>query len=348
MDHDGITVILDSPPPESGGLTLGSSRDGRSLNAYRFGRGSAKVSLIAGCHGDEPVGPRLLRHLVGCLERLPAHHPWLEELEWWIVPHANPDGEARNQAWSSGGGPALDPGLYLRHVARERPGDDIEFGFPRHAADRGARPENQAIRDWWATQAEPFRLHCSLHGMAIAGGPWFLIDQAWQDRTLRLKESCREKTAELGYSLHDVERHGEKGFVRLGRGFCTRPDSRAMRRYFLDLGDEETAEKFRPSSMETIRGLGGDPLTLVSEIPLFITPGVGETLGPPDPVAQKWRERIQTWRLRLLRGEDSDSITTEAQALGLRPMPIRDQMILQWTLVAAGLDCVRDQPPSLL
>ena len=94
--------------------------------------------------------------------------------------------------------------------------------------------------------------------------------------------------------------------------------------------------------METIRALGGDPLTLVSEMPLFITPGVGETLGPPDPVAEDWRQRIDGWRLQLARS-DSDAEVRQAMAeLGLYPMPVRHQMVLQLPLVFAGLAAVGD------
>ncbi len=115
--------------------------------------------------------------------------------------------------------------------------------------------------------------------MGFAAGPWFLVEGEWKDRCNVLKERCAARVAELGYALHDVQRNGEKGFFRLGRGFCTRPDSKYMRKHFSQLGDNRTAALFRPSSMETVRALGGDPLTLVSEMPLFITPGVGEELG---------------------------------------------------------------------
>jgi hypothetical protein len=140
--------------------------------------------------------------------------------------------------------------------------------------------------------------------------------------------------------LHDVDRRGEKGFFRLGRGFCTRPDSRYMREHFMQHGDEETAALFRPSSMETIRSLGGDPLTLVSEMPLFITPGVGEQLGPPDPVARGWKERIDGWRAQVHLKDGPRAVAAAAEAGGLRPMPVRDQMMLQWAFVTAGLEQV--------
>ncbi|MCG8467140.1 MAG: hypothetical protein MJB57_02890 [Gemmatimonadetes bacterium] len=110
-----------------------------------------------------------------------------------------------------------------------------------------------------------------------------------------------------------------------------------MIEHFEALGDHETAAKFRPSSMETIRRLGGDPLTIVSEMPLFITPGVGERLGPPDPVAVEWQTKIDAWRAEVIATGETASVDRAAAAAGLVPMPIRDQMDLQWTFVRAAL-----------
>ena len=113
-----------------------------------------------------------------------------------------------------------------------------------------------------------------------------------------------------------------------------------MREHFLGLGDKATADRFRPSSMETVRSFGGDCLTVVSEMPLFITPGVGETLGPPDPIREAWLERRNRWVSVLRSGTDDEVASVEAEIAtsGLQPMPIRDQMVLQWTLVAAAID----------
>ena len=93
--------------------------------------------------------------------------------------------------------------------------------------------------------------------------------------------------------------------------------------------------------MEAVRSLGGDTLTLVTEMPLFITPGVGETLGPPDPEAVRWKARIDGWRAELAAGRAAPAeVTREGARLGIRPMPVTDQMKLQWTLVEAGLEAV--------
>ena len=193
-----------------------------------------------------------------------------------------------------------------------------------------------------------------MHGMSVAAGPYFLVERSWWPRLGKMAETLTREVEDAGYTLHDVERHGEKGFHRLARGFCSRPDSRAMRRHFLDLGDPETAARFRPSSMEALRALGGDPLTLVTEMPLFVTPGVGAELGPPDPALIRWRERIAGWEARL-RGvaEAGDeaarveaAVREEAGQAGLRAMPVKDQMRFQWAFIREGLRAVGARLPE--
>ena len=243
------------------------------------------------------MGPRFLRRLVGRLSG-PGGDELRRRATWFVIPHLNPDGAAANAAWQPAGAERYDFADWLCHRVRELPGDDIEFGFPRGEDDADARPENRAAWEFWRGAA-PFDLHVSLHGMSVAAGPYFLVERSWWPRFEEMARGLAREVRRAGYELHDVEREGEKGFHRLARGFCSRPDSRAMRQHFLDLGDQETAARFRPSSMEAVRALGGDTLTLVTEMPLFITPGVGAELGPPDPVLVRWRERIAEWEGRV-------------------------------------------------
>lgn len=279
---------------------------------------------------------RLATHLAG----LPEDAPALTAASWYLVPHVNPDGEARNQAWTESvfghsGSPApqaeIDLALYLRHVVRESPGDDVEFGFPRNAEDREARPENRAVADFLHPGA-PFALHASFHGMAFAAGPWFLLERAWIDRTAAMREQLRDRVRRLDYVLHDIDRVGEKGFDRIEEGFTTRPDSRAMAAHFEALGDPETAALFRPSSMELVRSLGGDPLTLVSEMPLFLAPQRFYRGGDPIRPA----ETVELYRL----AADPGALRARAQELGVRPMPVTDQMRLQLEYLTAAIDAV--------
>lgn len=305
-----IEEILDTeaPPPLR---PIGRSREGREILGAVLGSGPRHVSLIGGCHADEPVGPWMLRRLAGHLASRPdTRHTW------YIVPHVNPDGEARNAAWAEPGlrAGAFDLHLYLRHAMREKPGDDVEFGFP------DLRPENRAVAAFLASGA-PFALHGSFHGIAFASGPWFLIEPAWVDRTAGLRHALRERVRALGYGLFDVDRGGEKGFRRIDEGFSTRPDSRSMIAWFEERGDPATAAKLRPSSMEHVRSLGGDPFTFVSEMPLFLRPlPDGDTGRPDDPVFRAWLERAA------LCGDER-----------VRGMPIRDQMRLQLAFLDEAL-----------
>jgi hypothetical protein len=333
-------LSLDASIPA--GLPIGFSREDREIAGHRFGRGPLKISLIAGCHADEPVGPAMLRRLAGFLATRPEDDPLLAAATWYLVPHANPDGEARNAAWSEATLSTVDHlgredrgydlPLFLHHAVRERPGDDMEFGFPRHANDTSARPENRAVAAFLAPVA-PFALHASFHSIAFASGPWFLIEPAWIDRTADLRRRLRERVRAMGYQPFDVDRGGEKGFWRIDEGFTTRPDSRAMVDWFEARGDAATAALFRPSSMEHVRSLGGDPFTLVSEMPLFLRPLVdGDTGRPDDP-------RFRAFFERLL-GKSSEEVRAEAERSGVRPMPLRDQMRLQLAFLNEALAAV--------
>ncbi len=329
-----IDAILRTPPidAEAGGA-IGASRDGRTLRGFRIGDGARRISLIGGCHADEPVGPWMLQRFVAWLLAHDPAGPWRRDRTWLIVPHANPDGDAVNRAWAEPAPPddaGFDLRRYVDHRVREAPGDDVEFGFPRGDDDAGARPENRAIAAF--LDGPPLKLHVTFHGTAFTGGPWFLIEPAWIERTDALRRTLADAVARLGYRLHDVERGGEKGFVRIGRGFCTRPNADAMRDHFLALDDPDTAARFRPSSMDWVRARGGDPLTLVSEMPLFLVDGMGETIVPADPIAIDFRDaRLPAF------AADRSAATLDA----VEAMPIGDQMRLQLAMLDAGLAAVR-------
>ena len=330
---------------------IGRSRDGRPIGAWRGGRGPRSVSLVAGCHPDEPVGPATLRRLSGWLATRPDHDPAITELRWSIIPHANPDGEAANAVWATrtlevsdhqgAADHGFDLAAYSAGVMREAPGDDVEFGFPRSAGDVGARPENRAIADFLAGSA-PYAVHGSFHGMAFAPGPWFLLEAGWVDRTTAMRERLRKRVREMDYLLFDPDRGGEKGFSRIDEGFTTRPDSGAMRRHFLEHGDPETAALFRPSSMEHVRSLGGDPLTFVSEMPLFLLPPPGTPCEFPDPATgTEGRVAFHGWLADQFGGRSAVEAIRAAAHHGIRPMPIRDQARLQLEFLDAVLSAAR-------
>ncbi len=386
---------------------IGHSRAGRPIRGWRLGTGPLRISLLGGCHADEPVGPRFLRRFLRELTG-PRGDELRAAATWTVIPHLNPDGAIANDAWQTPGAASYDFADWLRHRRRELPGEDIEFGFPRGPDDLDAarpnpdrgespaertdapslrsasaqataavsngdagpanpdpeaakaaqpsppRPENVAAWRFWRSGA-PYDLHVSMHGMSVAAGPYFLVERSWWPRFADAARELATEVATAGYTLHDVERNGEKGFHRLAPGFCSRPDSRAMRRHFLALGDPRTAARFRPSSMEAVRTLsGGGTLTLVTEMPLFVIPGVGRELGPPDPALMRWRERIAGWgeRVAVAVGEGEGvaarvqaEVRAEAVAAGLKSMPVRDQMRFQRAFIGAGLSIIGSAAP---
>jgi hypothetical protein len=320
-------------------IKIGLSREKRAIHGFEIGSGDVNISLLAGSHADEPIGPVFLRRLVNYLQSNPDCQ-WLQDYCFYIVPDVNPDGALVNAKWFRGHSYPIDLISYLSQRKRELPGDDIEFGYPIDIKDSKARPENQAVFKFWNNKV--FHLHISFHGMGFSAGPWFLLEKSWDQKGKldEFKKKCLVKVNKMGYVPHDVERHGEKGFWRLGKGFCTRPDSKEMKRFFLNQENSVMAEKFRPSSMESIRSISGDVLTLVSEMPLFILPGVGKDLGPPDPIYSLWKTRIAQWELELSLDVGSDKIRQQAQAWGLKTMPIEDQLYFQALMLEESLKAI--------
>ena len=312
---------------------LGESEDGRPLLGVVLGTGAKAVSLIAGNHADEPVGPETLRLFIReGLKRREALASLFEAFRFVVVPHTNPDGEARNQAWMT-----VWPDLeaYVQEVEREAPGRDVEFGFP------SMRAENRAVSEFLQAHA-PFSLHMSLHGMAFSEGAMLLINRPWTFRTERLQAGFAEAAREAGLRLHDHNRKGEKGFFYLGPGFTTTPEGGAMRTFFRSQGDEATAALFHASSMDFVERLGGDPLCLVTELPLFLVEREGAMYDPGVPAAYlAFKQRLPEWRLLLQQGDSASDLLSGFQ---IQPLSLATAIRIQLCALELGLETVRRRP----
>ncbi len=311
-------------------VRLGESEEGRSIDGVVLGRGERHVSLLAGNHPDEPVGPDFLRRFAGAVSHCPdAYGPLLDAFRFFIAPHTNPDGAFRNRAWRKVWNESADrteaiAAAYLRHAMREPPGRDVEFGFP------DMRPENRAVAAWLRKHG-PFVLHGSLHGMGISGGALLLIEKHWGYRAARLQARFREAAQAERLPLYDRNRQGEKGFFYLAPGFWTTPEAPAMRAFFEARGDMETAALFRSSSMEYVRSLGGDPLCYVTELPLFLARGLSPASGSQQIIAKL--------RLRLAQSDDArEDIRRDMQRLALRPLPLASALRMHLRTLSAALE----------
>lgn len=244
---------------------IGKSRAGRPLYGITVGDKADPVTTItAGAHADEPAGPMAAMILAETLARGRASAFIPNRKTYYICPQVNPDGGEANREWFA---PVPDLETYLRHVKREGPGDDIEFGYPGDGK-RALRPENQAVADYFSSAPQPASDHISLHSMAFASGAWFLLNsEAAYDE--EMQEYLTEMARADSFKLHDMQRNGDKGFNRIAPGICTTPDSRAMAAHFEKLDDPETAAKFHFSSMEWAEARNPLAMCMVTELPMF-------------------------------------------------------------------------------
>ena len=305
--------------------TIGHSGEGRLIAGVTLGTGPRLATLMAGAHADEPVGPETLRTLV--LEGLAARD-WgapdggMEDLfERWtlrVVPHLNPDAEARNQPWIArfdARAPVASLAHYLRHRLREAPGRDAEFAFP------DARPETAAATRFLFQGAAP-DLHASLHGMGFSEGALLLLDRDHlaAPETEPLRDAFRQAARDAGLGLHDHDRAGDKGFLYSGPGFTSTPLGRAMRDHFLALGDAATAARFGLSSMETAalaaeRAGAAPPLAVVTELPLFVFEAPHEHAPGAPALLNRWAET---------KDAAAEAVSDEARLAALvRPLGMR-------------------------
>ena len=322
--------------------SLGASEEGRPLYGVTLGHGPQTVTLMAGAHADEPVGPETLRTFI--LETL-ANRDWLSEGDGFadlfdrftfrVIPHVNPDGEARNQPWIEAW---PDVEAYLRHRVREQPGRDIEFGYP------AMRVENR-LAARFLFDYSPIALHMSLHGMGFSEGALLLIERQWVGHTAALRAAFAEAARDAGLALHDYDRGGEKGFDYIDPGFSTTPEGAAMRYHFHERGDAETAAKFFSSSMELARMAGYDadrqryPLCLVTELPLFVIGRAYRHEAGLPTAYLALRDELPELQLRLQHGE---SVQANLAPYELRPLALSAAVRLQLRCLELGLQQVAE------
>ncbi|MFQ5638614.1 MAG: M14 family zinc carboxypeptidase [bacterium] len=324
-----IKAACSSNPDIAAYHEIGKSEAGRRIDVVILGHGAQRVSLIAGAHSDEPVGPETLRTFL--LNSI-RHKDRLKELfitfQFLVVPHINPDGEARNQGWIKKW-PHVE--AYLEGVFRELPGRDLEFGFP------AMRPENRHVSQFLRENG-PVAMHASLHSMSFSEGAFLLIERHWIERTQQLRKKFARAALDFGLNLHDHDRHGEKGFHYIEAGFTTTPEGQAMRRFFKNKGDAEMAALFHDSSMEFVRQLGGDPLCLVTELPLFVInkKRKNSPAGIPESYLA-FKDKIPELRIRL---QQNRSIAETIAEFEITPLDLATASKLQLRAIQLGLETI--------
>ncbi|MDG5767044.1 M14 family zinc carboxypeptidase [Balneolales bacterium ANBcel1] len=293
---------------------IGESEQGRPIYGFELGHGPITISLVAGAHADEPVGPNTLYRLIlSLLQNRQAFDGLLSRFRFLVIPHVNPDGDAANASWIRHW---PDPERFFSLVERELPGRDIEFGYP------DMRVENRAASEFW-WKSGPADIHVSLHGMAVSEGFLLLVNDAWESKTRDWRNRFRSEMEQQGLMPHDHDRAGDKGFNYMGPGFSSTPKGSAMRQFFLQKEDTETAAMFRDSSMEFHLGLNPSVFCLVTEFPLFLLPHSGN-----DGIPKNYQLFREVWK--------TGGSIAEGR-FDVRPMALEKAMDLQlYTVLSAA------------
>ena len=250
---------------------IGQSQEGRPLHGVSVGaRHAPLVTIVAGAHPDEPAGPLAALQLL----RLWSQSPLARQVRLAVVPLLDVDGVVAQRQWLQPWREPVDLSLLQEHRLRRLPGEDREFAWPGAPWSGPVLPECRAAADFFTDQGGPIA-HCSLHGMLVAAGAWFLLNRPAL-RDAQLWRDLRGIAADQHFGLHDMPRHGEKGFRRVGDGFCTVPSGPAMRRWWCAQQQSPSTAPggFAWGSMDFARHLArrhglDDPLCAVSEFPLL-------------------------------------------------------------------------------
>ncbi len=316
-------------------LCLGHSEQNQPIHSIIIGEGPKKVSVLSGSHADEPVGyDTIITFLNIIAQNSEDFQVWLTQYTFVIVPDINPDGRKQNERWRKAW---PDWKAYVRHTVRELPGRDLEFGYP------DMRVENQILARFYETQG-PFHLHLNLHGMGFAEGGLLLINREHVAETAGLQQRFINLVLQHGLPLHDHNRKGEKGFMYIGPGLSTTPESKPMQAFFLEQNDTETASLFHQTSMEFISNLGGRPLCLVSELPLFLLIKPGHTHQPGEPAIYKsFRDILVSVRKDL---ERNASVKPKLNGIEILPLDLEKAVAIQLDLLQIALEEWVDKTPA--
>lgn len=319
---------------------IGLSQEGHKLFGIKIGTGAMKVSLIAGCNADEPIGPYMIKCFLAWLKQSSSGNELLKKWTFYIIPQMNPDGALRNKNWTT---LPLSLKLFLEKSDRDLPGEDLEFGFPESTENTNIRPENKAAIDFLGGHGS-YHAHFSLHNLSIGGGVWFLIGKNHSGDCFQLQAKLKGISEKFNVPLYDIDRKGEKGFFRLSAGFSTTPSSILIKKYLADHNHLDWSEKIHSSSMEFIENLGGEPLTLVSEIPYFLCPKLKSIKTEDEQKLKQFlQNELQRSAIELKEGSQ-DLYNNIMEIWDIQPIPFNDQIRLQFRTILCALSEVKNNP----
>lgn len=150
----------------------GASLMGRPIHHVRVGAGPLRAMVVAGPHCPEQIGGMTAYSLLSLLKDGSISD---ENVEWHIIPCADPDGALLNEGWSQ---EPFNLPLFMRNYYVQPPADQVDLSFPfSYNGVSFDRPSTEArVLKKIIDQVRPDFFY-SLHNSFIAGGTWFGISR---------------------------------------------------------------------------------------------------------------------------------------------------------------------------
>lgn len=152
---------------------VGRSASGRPVHHVRFGKGRRKALFVGFPHPNEPIGGMTAFSILTLLRQ---RHDQLvnADVEWHVIPCADPDGALLNEGWSQKEFVLRE---YMRQVHRQEPCDQVERSFPiTYKKVKFDKPivETKILQGVFASVKPDF--YHSLHN-AYAGGALYMLNR---------------------------------------------------------------------------------------------------------------------------------------------------------------------------
>lgn len=246
---------------------IGYSKAGKPIIMTSVGDGPAPLLLFAFPHPNEPVGAMLTYFL---LEELMKEDELRAGRTWHIIPCIDPDGASLNEGWFKGPFSIRD---YARHYFRTKGEDQVEWSFPieyKTLKYEKYVPETKALMNAIA-EIKPLFMY-SLHNSSF-GGVYYYISKPLKEVYEALYRIPEER--DLPLSLGEPEMPYCQVY---SPAIFDMPRIKDAYDYYEKIGVADPAKHIHggASSRDFADGIS-EPLTLVTEVPLFLSPQIADT-----------------------------------------------------------------------
>ncbi len=253
-------AVADDHPDIYSYEVVGHSTEGEAIPMLTAGKGETSVLLFASPHPNEPIGAMLVQFL---LDELVKNETLRADYTWYLLPCVDPDGVRLNEGWFAGPYTIRN---YARHFYRPPSTEQVEWTFPIDYKDLTfdtPLPETVALMNAFG-KTQPAVVY-SLHNAGF-GGVYYYISHDLKD-VYEAFYAIPEKRG-LALSLGEAEMPWATEFSPAVYQISSITDAYD---YFEAYSDASPTDIIQGggSSADYLRGMGLEPLILITELPYF-------------------------------------------------------------------------------